>query len=98
VNQDFRLFSLEEDVAILTEVNLIGNHWKRISEIISPRFGLHEHVTIKHRAKILMNNQANLALMVLTVITPEEVEASVQPEEAVIQLGEFFQVPPFPVE
>jgi hypothetical protein len=51
-----------------------------------------------HRAKMFMDNQANLALMARTAITPEEEEASLQPEKAVVQLGEFFQGPPFPVE
>jgi hypothetical protein len=95
-NQDFRSFSPEEDAAILIWVNLIGNHWKRISEITAPRFGLHERVVIKHRVKLLLDNQANLALMARTVIIPEEEEVSVQPEKAVVQLGESLQGPPFP--
>jgi hypothetical protein len=43
---------------------------------------------IKHTAKMLMDNQTNLALMARTAITPEEQEASVQPEESVVRLGE----------
>jgi hypothetical protein len=97
-NQDFRPFSPEEEAVILTWVNLIGNRWKRISEIMAPRFGLGERVVIKHRAEMLMDNQTNLALVARTAISPEEEEASVQLEEAVVQLGEFFQGPPFPVE
>jgi hypothetical protein len=70
---------------------LIGNHWKTIGEIMAPRFESCERVVIKNRAKMLVDNQANLALMARTAITPEE-------EEALIQLEEFFQDPPFPVE
>jgi hypothetical protein len=97
-NQDFRPFGSEEDAAILTWVNLIRNCWKRIREIMAPRFGSRERAVIKHRAKMLMDNQANLSLMARKAITPEEEEASVQPEEAVVQLGEFREGPPFPVE
>jgi hypothetical protein len=79
-------------------VHLIGNHWKRISEIMTLIFGLRERVVIKQRAKMFMDNQANLALMESMAIIPGEEEASVQPEEAVVQLEEFFQGPPFPVE
>jgi hypothetical protein len=71
---------------------------EKISEIMAPRFGLRERVVIKHRKKMLMDNQANLAFMAMTAISPDEKEASVQPKEAVGQLGEFFHSPPFPVE
>jgi hypothetical protein len=42
---------------------------------------------------MLIDNQANLALMLRTAITPDEEEGSMQPQEAVIQLEEFFQDP-----
>jgi hypothetical protein len=45
-----------------------------------------------------MDNQANLALMARTAITTEEAEASVQPKEALAQLGEFLQSSPLPVK
>jgi hypothetical protein len=51
---------------------------------MASRFGLRERAVIKHRAKMLMDNQANLALMARTAITPEEEEAFVQLEEAVV--------------
>jgi hypothetical protein len=99
-NQDCHPFSTEEDAAILTWVNLVGNRWKRTSKIMAPRFELRERVVTNHRAEMLMGNQVNLALMARTAITPEEEEeeASVQLGEAMIQLGESFQSPPFPVE
>jgi hypothetical protein len=61
-------------------------------------FGLRERVGIKHKAKVLMDIQANLALMARTAIAPEEEDASVQPAEIMIQPGELFSGPPFPVE
>jgi hypothetical protein len=65
---------------------------------MTSRFGLRERIVIKHSAKRLMNDQVNLALMAKMATTPEEEEASVQPEEAVVPLGEFFPSPSFRVE
>jgi hypothetical protein len=58
-NSDFRAFEEEEDAAILDWVQLIGNRWKRITEILAPRFGSRERSQIKHPAKFLMDRLSN---------------------------------------
>jgi hypothetical protein len=58
-NPDFRPFTEAEDGAILAWVERIGNHWKRISEITAPDFGLRDRCQIKHRAKFLMEQIGN---------------------------------------
>jgi hypothetical protein len=90
-NKDFRPFEATEDEAILGLVYRIGNRWKRIAEILEPQFGHRERTEIKHRAKWLMDSQANQQKMKQLPEAPAEEEAAFDP-------GEFFTGPAFPKE
>jgi hypothetical protein len=87
-NQDFRPLGPAEDTAILERVNGIGNRWKMITEILSTQFSPRERMEIKHRAKWLMDCQANKAAMELTPEVPDRGESLFPPEQ-------FFVGPPF---
>ena len=87
-NPEFRPFEQEEDAAILVWLERIGNRWKRIAEILEPQFGHRERTEIKHRAKWLMECQANRQRMSSIPEAPAE-------EGATFNDGEFFHGRPF---
>jgi transposase len=99
-NQDFRLFVSEEDEAILSWVDRIGNRWKRISEILAPQFGQRERTEIKHRSKWLQETRLNLQLMARGAVIPNEEmtppnEEPADTNETPFDTEAFFSVPAF---
>jgi hypothetical protein len=93
-NQDFRPFEAEEDEPILWRVERLGNRWKRITEILAPRFGQRDRCQIKHRAKFLMDRIANERLAQGdqdTLAEQQREEASLDMRES---MGEAILPPP----
>jgi hypothetical protein len=48
---NFRRFGGEEDAVIQDWLKRLGKGWKRIAEILEPRFGQRDGCQIEHRAK-----------------------------------------------
>jgi transposase len=98
----FRPFGRDEDNAILEWVDRIGNHWKRISEVLAPRFGPRERIEVKHRAKWLTDTRENQRRAEAAVPDPDPEERARDPEVpapgSAFAPEQFFSGAAFPLE
>jgi hypothetical protein len=83
-NSDFRPFIPKEDEAILALVNRIGNHWKRVCEILEPDYGPRQRTEVRHRAKWFTDTRENLQRP--APLSPESMS-----HEPPLDAGKFFR-------
>jgi hypothetical protein len=81
---------------ILKWVHLIGNRWKKTTEIVAPRFGLREGAQIKHGEKFLLECLPNAMLMKDGEIAHFDEEQE-EREEVPFTRRNFLMVPRFAV-
>jgi hypothetical protein len=75
-------------------VDRLGNHSKRITEILAQQFRSREKLAIKHRVRYLMEVRTNLKNLEQPVTNPEEEEGEEQeiiPEESGFDPEGFFK-------
>jgi hypothetical protein len=92
-NPDFRRFGGEEDAVIQDSVKCLGNGWKKIAEILEPRFGQRDGCQIGHRTKFQTERIANdhVGRQQLPILDQPAAAETDQKEGAPFNRNEFFQ-------